>query len=134
MGNGAENKTKQSDAEAGKGMAVLSYLAFLALIPYFTEKNNKFVRYHAIQGMNLLLVWVGWCILGSTISGIAHSIACANPLSCVFGGWGVYGIVSMLTGLVYLGIGVVAIIGIINALQGQEKEVPILGKIKIIKK
>ena len=45
-------------------MGVLSYI--IPLIPYFVEKENKFVRYHAIQGMNLLII--------SIIYGVAYSI------------------------------------------------------------
>ena len=54
-----EDKTaeyKKEDIEKGKLMAVLSYIGILVVIPYFAEKENKFVRFHAIQGLNLLLI------------------------------------------------------------------------------
>ena len=37
-------------------MSILSYISILCLIPYFAEKDNKYVRYHAIQGLNLFLI------------------------------------------------------------------------------
>ena len=36
-------------------MGIIAYFSLLALIPYFCEKKNKFVVYHAKQGMNLLI-------------------------------------------------------------------------------
>ena len=37
-------------------MGVLSYLGLLALIPYFSKGQSSFVRFHALQGMNLFLL------------------------------------------------------------------------------
>ncbi|MCL1839734.1 DUF4870 domain-containing protein [Candidatus Saccharibacteria bacterium] len=132
------NKTKQSEIESGKGMAILSYFAILALIPYFSEKKNKYVRFHAVQGMNLLLVWVAFCLLSWIVNAIVWAIACPDAWSCLGnmlgGGLGIIGIVNLLVSLVGIGIGVIAIIGIVNAASGKEKPVPILGGIKIIKK
>jgi len=46
----------KEEIENGKLMALLSYIGILALIPYFAEKENKYVRFHAIQGLNLLII------------------------------------------------------------------------------
>ena len=46
----------KEEIDNGKLMALLSYIGILALIPYFAEKENKYVRFHAIQGLNLLIV------------------------------------------------------------------------------
>ena len=45
----------KKDIDSGKGMAILSYIGILALIPFLAEKKNKFVIYHAKQGMNLFI-------------------------------------------------------------------------------
>ena len=129
--------TKQ-EIDQGKGMAVLSYFGILALIPYFSEKKNKFVRFHAIQGMNIMLVAIAYGVLSGIIQGIVTGItigSCTsswvglmncNTTAIIITGW--------LFGLVGIGLGVLCIMGIVFAAQGQTKEVPILGKIKIIKK
>ena len=46
----------KEEKDAGKLMAILSYIGILCLIPYFVEKDNKYVRYHAIQGLNLFII------------------------------------------------------------------------------
>ena len=132
--DGAVNRKKE--IEDGKVMAILAYI--IALIPYFAEKNNKFVRYHAIQGMNILLVWVAYVVIMNILNGIIF----AAVFSSCFGGLGaacgagalVMALVNGLFSLVGLGVGIISIIGIVYAAQGLEKEVPVLGKIKIIKK
>ena len=139
--NNSNQGAKKSEVESGKGMAILAYFGILALIPYFAEKNNKFVRFHAVQGMNLLLIWVAYGILSGIISSVVWSATVGNCVSSIYGGYGagctggfgVASIVSMLIGLIWMGLGVIAIIGIVNAATGKEKEVPVLGKIKIIK-
>ena len=133
---------EKKDIDSGKGMAILSYLTILALIPYFAEKNNKYVRFHAIQGMNLMLVWIAYVIINIIVSMIVGAATVSNCYSSYYGyysgscaaGAGASVIVSAIFGIIGALIGVVAIIGIVNAATGKMKEVPILGKIKLIKK
>jgi uncharacterized membrane protein len=132
------DKANKKEIEDGKAMAILAYI--LAPIPYFAEKKNKFVRYHAIQGMNLFIVAVAYSILASIINNIVWKAVAGNCVRSLYSGsWGgcsggMASFVSWIIGLIGLGIGIIAIIGIINAVQGQKKELPIFGKLKIIKK
>jgi len=132
-------KSKKKEIEEGKGMAILAYI--IALIPYFAgDKKNKFVRFHAIQGMNIFIIAAGYSI----IAGIIHSIvwsaiigSCTNSLLTLSLSGCNYGLASTIGFIIWLPawvIGIVSIIGIVNAVNGKEKEVPILGKVKIIKK
>ena len=137
----AEPGPDNKEVESGKGMSILSYFGILALIPYFAEKNNKFVRFHAIQGMNLLLVLVAYAILYGIINAIVTAIAFGNCVTTVYGyyggcasGAGAVMITNLILGAVGIGFGIIAIIGIINAASGKAKELPVVGKIKIIKK
>ena len=133
-----DHKAKQKEIEEGKGMAVVAYI--IALIPYFAgDKKNKFVRYHAIQGMNLMLIAIGYSIVAGILAGIVYSIMygnCTNIYSILQGGCnpGSFGLIAFIIWLPAMAIGVIDIIGIVNAVNGKEKEVPILGKVKIIKK
>ena len=36
-------------------MAILSYLSIFALIPFFVEKEDEFIQFHAKQGVTLML-------------------------------------------------------------------------------
>ncbi len=86
-------------------MAVLAYLGILILIPFLMSKDDPFVKYHIKQGAVLfvleLIVWVV--------------------------GMQVYMLMPFL-GIVNLAIFVLAILGIVNAIQGKEKEVPFVGQ------
>ena len=118
-----ENETNDTgeytkeDIEKNKTMAILSYI--LPFIPYFAEKESKWVRYHAIQGMNLLI--------------IAIVISIASQILYMILGWSLWWVVNAITSICSLGIFVLAILGIMNVSKGEAKELPIIGNIKIIK-
>lgn len=111
-------KFTKKEIEDGKCLAILSYVSILALIPYLTEKKNKYVMYHAKQGMNLFIIEV---IVGAL-----------SPLLCL-----ILFLIAPLVGLILSIIGfallILSIIGIINVCNGEAKELPIINKIKIIK-
>lgn len=109
----------KNDIDAGKGMGILSYLGFLALIPYLSEKNNKYIIYHAKQGMNLFIIEI---ILGVAISIISAILT-----------WRLWIITNIITSLVGLFVAVLSIIGIVNVCNGKAKELPIVNKFKFIK-
>ena len=96
------------DIEKNKVMAVLAYILFF--IPLLAAKDSKFARFHTNQGLVLFL------------GGIIASVVAAIPVI----GW----IIAPIAGLV---ITVLAVIGIINALNGRAKELPVIGKFKILK-
>lgn len=111
----------KADVEANKVMAILSYLGILVLIPIFGAKESKFARFHANQGLILCLAAIGYSVAYSILSSIILAIS-----------WRLYFLVSILgfLSLVFL---VLAVIGIINAANGQTKELPVIGKYRIIK-
>ncbi|MFA5333389.1 MAG: hypothetical protein WC376_02755 [Candidatus Nanoarchaeia archaeon] len=47
---------KTSDVESGKTLAALSYLWIVGVILFFTEKNNKFIIFHAKQATALFVI------------------------------------------------------------------------------
>ncbi len=96
------------DIEANKAMGLLGYIIFF--VPLLAAKESAFARYHANQGFVLFLA----AVIGSVL-------ACIPIL-----GW-------ILAPLLYLGIGVLSILGIINALNGKAKDLPVIGKFKIFK-
>ena len=102
-------------------MAILAYFGPLVLIPIFAAKQSKFARYHSNQGLVLLIA--------SILYGIAYNILSSIILAI---SWRLYFIVSII-GLVSIVITILAIIGIINAATGKAKELPLIGKFKILK-
>ena len=108
----------KKDIESGKVMAILAYIGILCLIPYFAEKNNKFVVYHAKQGLNLFIIEI-------------IATAAVSMLSIVlFFLFFVGGLIGLA---VSAGSFALSIIGIVNVCNGKAKELPIINKFKIIK-
>ncbi len=109
------------DIVQNKAMAILAYFGPLVLIPIFGAKNSKFARYHSNQGLVLLLAEIAYSIVASILSSILLAIS-----------WRLYFLSSIfsLVSLIFL---VLAVIGIINAANGKAKELPMIGKFKLLK-
>lgn len=99
-----------NDIQQNKVMAVLAYLGLLFLIPLLAAPNSRFARFHANQGLVLFLAEI---VLG---------IIAVIPIV----GW-IIGSLGEIAALVF------AIIGIVHAANGEVKELPLIGKIQIIK-
>ena len=121
----------KEDIEKNKVMAILSYI--LPFIPYFVEKDSKWVKYHSTQGMNLLVISIAFAIINT----ILRSVITVNRTVTVWGltssvrvtpGW-----LSLPLNLISLAIGVLAVIGIINVINGKAKELPFVNKVKVFK-
>jgi uncharacterized membrane protein len=112
------------DIQQNKTMAILAY--FIFFLPLLAAKESKFARYHANQGLVLLLAFIAVAIVSSIITSIIVA-------AMTFSGLGALAIVGLLFTLVDIAIGVLGIIGIVNAAQGKVKPMPVLGGITIIK-
>ena len=99
------------DVESNKPWAALAYFGILFFLPLVISPNSRYGRFHANQGLVLLLFeMAGACVfhLIPLIGGILQKI---------------YGVLMF----------VLFVIGIINAIQGRAKELPVIGSIHIIK-
>jgi len=96
----AEKKTNidQKDVEENKGMAAISYLWILCLVPLILKKDSEFAQFHAKQGLALFIIEV----VGSLVFWI--------PVV----GW-----------LLFICVLVLAVLGIVKALQGEYWEMPV---------
>lgn len=118
----------KADIEQNKVMAMLSYFGILVFIPIFAAKDSKFARYHANQGLALLIALFGWWIVDYILTMLLRSLLWRG-----LGLWEIYSLCGMVLNLVYIVFTVLAVIGIINALNGKAKELPVIGKYKILK-
>ncbi|HHX50066.1 MAG TPA: zinc-ribbon domain-containing protein [Clostridia bacterium] len=111
-----------NDVEQRKVMAILAYFSILVLIPLFLARESRFARYHTNQGLILAVGEVVFAIAYGIVNWILNAISwrLGGSLSPVLG----------LTALVFL---VFSIIGIVNAVQGRERELPVIGKIMVLK-
>jgi len=110
-----------NDINNNKGMGVLAYFGPLCFIPMFASKDSKFARFHANQGLVLLIACVAWAIASGIINAILLAIS-----------WRLYFLTSIISFLSVV-FAVLAIIGIVNAANGKAKELPVIGKFKILK-
>lgn len=117
---GTPSQDELQDAQENKAMAVLAYIFFF--IPLLAAKESKFARYHTNQGLLIFLAAAVW--------GIAYGVLTTLLYVISFGlGLVLSGILG-LTGLVFP---ILCIVGIINAVNGRMKPLPLLGKYTIIK-
>ena len=115
------------DIADNKLMAVLSYFGLLLLIPWFVAPNSKFARFHAKQGIALCAIYIVYLII---------SIILSMAIKVETYVWGIpTGIkhtpfwVSIILFIICLPIVALSVIGIINAVQGKAKQLPIIGGI-----
>lgn len=110
---GANRSTSSSNSNE-IWMGILSYLGVLALIPYLVKDQTPFVRAHAIRGINLLILEV--------IAWVAAGVFSWVPV--------LDGILSTVVGLASFAL---SLIGIINVANKEDKDLPFIGTIRMIK-
>ncbi|MFH0857509.1 MAG: DUF4870 domain-containing protein [Candidatus Magasanikbacteria bacterium] len=94
------------DAEKNRGMAVVAYILFF--IPLLTDaKDSPFVKFHVKQSLVLLIFGIGGWVISSF-------------LMIILIGFVLYFFVSIAVLVLF-------IMGIINALNGEMKELPYIG-------
>ena len=113
----------EQDIKDNKVFAVLAYLGILVLVPIFGASNSKYARFHANQGLVLLIAEVAYGILTAMITAIA-----GLAFGFIFK-WMIRALLSFIS----LGFLAFVIIGIINAVNGKAKQLPLIGSIKILK-
>jgi len=114
------------DAQDNKVMGILAYLGFLVLVPIFAAKESKFAKFHANQGLLVCLLYVAYGIVYGILNAIFAAIFLYNS-------FGLYSLLTTVLGLGFLVVTILEILGIVNAVKGEKKELPVIGKFKILK-
>lgn len=97
------------DVQKNKLMAVLAYIGILVIIPIICAKDSKFAKFHANQGLILFILAL-----------VCGALAKIKVIGWIFG---------ILGAVVFI----FAIIGIVYAIQGKAKELPVIGNWTILK-
>ena len=106
-----------ADIQQNKVMGILAYLSWLVLVPLLAAPQSRFARFHANQGLVLAIVEIA--------VGVVFFILSLIPFIGI--------LFVILMSLVQLCCLVMAILGIISAANGQCKELPLIGKLKLLK-
>ncbi|WBY64416.1 MAG: DUF4870 domain-containing protein [Thermocaproicibacter melissae] len=99
------------DVQNNRAVSVLAYIPFLFFLPLVVHPDSRYGRFHANQGLVLLLVWV-----------IVHFILKWIPLI----GW-------ILNNFFSLFMFLLVILGMVRAYSGRAVPLPFIGQIEIIK-
>ena len=100
--------------EGNKLLAAISYIGILFLVPLLAAKDDAFARYHANQGLVLFIANIAAAIAGFILGFI--------PVIGIIVAW-----------IIRIALFVLMILGIINALKGEMKPLPLIGGIEILK-
>ena len=110
----------QQDIDQNKIMGILSYFGILVLIPIFAAKESPFARFHANQGLVLLVTGI--------LVGMATSL-----VGMLFGLIHIDVLWNIVSWLIRVAMFALMILGIVNAASGKAKELPLVGNFRILK-
>ena len=136
-----------ADVELNNRLSCLSYLGILLLIPLFLVKHSRFAKFHANQGLVLLIL----NLISGVVVGVIQFVAglIASGIAALFlkfsmklaflatVGTVLAAIINIFTAilavLVSIAILFLTVVGIIYAAKGRAKELPLIGRFKILK-
>jgi uncharacterized membrane protein len=122
QGPGQTGAYSAEEIEQSKVISALAYLGILFFLPLVVQPVTRYGKFHANQGLLLLLT----SIAGGIVIGILSAIFLAISWRLVF-------ISTILNSIFYIGVAALGILGIVNALQGKAKPLPVIGKLTLIK-
>lgn len=108
------------EGQENKTIFILSYILFF--LPLVSCPGSKTGRFHANQGLVLLIASVAGQIIVTILSSILISLS-----------WRLWSIASLLGWGWAIVVLAFVIIGMVNASKGEQKPLPIIGKLTIIK-
>ena len=98
-------------AAPSHALSYLSYLGILVLIPWLSHSEDRFTRYHANQGLVLLLMRLAVRLVGKILPIFGWAVRLVG---------GLFGLYCILAGLVHVH-------------DKEEKPLPIIGEIQLLK-
>lgn len=119
----------QKDINDNKMLCILAYIGILFFIPLVAKPNSKYCRFHANQGLVLFIASTALSIARMIISAILGVIADIVFFGVIF---------NIVSALLTIAVGVASLVfmvmGIINTVNGEIKELPFIGQYHLIDK
>lgn len=122
-----ENDYENEDKVKHKTEAIISYIPFVPLYFIFSAKHkgSKYLTFHVNQGVLVTFAWILSIIISLLLSSLfKRDSMIINDIP----GW-----VSFISYLLYSASFLLTLFGAINTVNDSSKELPLIGKIKIIK-
>ena len=117
----AQTQVEKTGTRPNKFMALLCYLGGFVLIPLIAARKDPFVRLHISQG---LVIAIGHT-LANLLTGAGYLLESVNDIAALI----VLGLATLLS-IFFV---VFNVIGLISALTGKTKPMPLLGGIRLLK-
>ncbi len=132
--------TGAQDIQKNKVMAALAYILFFIPMLTGTCKISPFVKFHTNQGTVLFIAALIWHVIVNILAVILIPLAILKPgpfvtfLSLILTEWGwvVWSFLVIFATFISWPV-IFAVYGIVNAVRGKFKPLPLIGRIKIIK-
>lgn len=116
------------EIESGKALSIVSYL--IPIVPFILSKKNNYVRFHTLNGMNILFTYLIFLIIKRTLSYI-FGTPCdlVSGLKCII----LPISLRMLFAFINMIFSFIVLYGLLNVCNNKAKEIPIISKIKLFK-
>ncbi len=118
--NNTEDTTAEFDPRdiaQNRAMAILAYISWLVLIPLFAARGSKYARYHCNQGLVLAIAEL---ILNGAVGALSRIPLLGLP----------FRIANLVLAVIFT---IYTVLGIVNAARGRAKELPLIGRIRILR-
>jgi uncharacterized membrane protein len=116
MENTDLQNTGAPKAQDDKTIGILSYIIWIVAYILYRNKKSEYNTFHVRQGLGLFILWVGVYIFFSIVLVVLGRLYFLSF------------ILTFVSSLVYLALLILAILGIVNANDGKQKELPVIGK------
>ena len=114
----------EKDIEENCIFAILSYIPFLFFVPMIVKPKSGYLRYHGIQGLTMFLTFIILEFFNVIICAVIDSVSNSTTSAIL---------TIIVTLIINLFILLLISIGIANAVKGIARELPVVGKYKLLK-
>ena len=108
-----------SDISENKAMGGLAYVLFF--LPLIVCPGSAYGRFHANQGLALLITGIIAAIVSSILSAVLLAVS-----------WQLWWLTYLINLVLWLPVAVIGIMGLIGGFTGKARELPLIGKWRII--
>lgn len=119
----------QEDVAQNKVLALVSYLHYFFFIPMIIKPQSRYLRFHGNQGLTLFLCSLALAIVHAVLCTLFGLFAFAGPAGAIASIF----LVCLFSVIIYGSILLWTILGIYNAVTGKAKELPLIGRFRLLK-
>lgn len=119
----------QEDVAQNKVLALVSYLHYFFFIPMIIKPQSRYLRFHGNQGLTLFICSIALAIVHVILCAVFRLFAFAGPAGAVASIF----LICLFSVIIYGSILLWTILGIYNAVTGKAKELPLIGRFRLLK-